>query len=221
MVSSKVLGEMQNLLTRLYDAPIDHEVSKYLVTDRALAAELSGCTHDKFTDEQMLVSQDDDGVHLALYIDSAVLDRLSRRNPWQELDEENISDYCTALEGVSHFHYMIWSLNRARHVSLLELEVQAEVDKYASALWLMTRQNGGQFPASLHGRLFEQVSFAACLDEESRHRYTQANRHAARFCRWLESNFLKVRRVRPERWLAALRRFHRFGHHEKLRYAAG
>ena len=69
-----------------------------------------------------------------------------RRDPLEALDEGNLADYCTALEGVSHFHYLVWSLARGRNVSLLELELQAEVDKYASAVALLTRQRAGRFP---------------------------------------------------------------------------
>ena len=94
----------------------------------------------------MFVVEDEQGVRLGLFIESGVLDRLARRDPLQALDEDNLADFCTALEGVSHFHYLVWSLARGRNVSLLELELQAEVDKYATALALMTRQRAGCFP---------------------------------------------------------------------------
>ena len=149
-----------------------------------------------------------------------VLERLARRDPLEALDEDNLPDYCTALEGVSHFHYLVWSLARGRNVSLLELELQAEVDKYATAVALMTRQQAGRFPEALHARLFHAVSFLPQLDEISRRRYQEANRHAARFCRSLEERFLRARRQRPELWLAELRRFFRRGHQEKIRNLA-
>ncbi len=87
-------------------------------------------------------------MRLGLFIDRDVLERLARRDPLEALDEHNLPDFCTALEGVSHFHYLVWSLARGRNVSLLELELQAEVDKYATAVALMTRQQAGRFPAS-------------------------------------------------------------------------
>jgi len=215
-----LLTKMQALLARLYDAPIEHDVYEFLVTDRALAASLSGHAENALTDEQVFVAECDDELNLSVYIDAAVLERLKRCNPLDALDETNLPDYCTALEGVSHFQYLLWSAARSRNVSLLELEVQAEVDKYAIAVYLFTRQNDGQFPHRLHTRLFERVRFAAHLDEESGRRYREANRHAAAFCRALEERFLRIRHARPEAWLAALRRFYRCGHREKLRYAA-
>ncbi len=148
-------------------------------------------------------------------VDILVEEKLARIDA--ALDETNLADYCTALEGVSHFHYLMWNLTRNRRVSLLELELQAEVDKYASALTLMTRQRGGYFPAMLHARLFHHVAFLPCLDAAARRRYEEANRHAARYCRELEERYLRSRRQRPEAWVAELRRFFRRGHQEKIR----
>jgi len=85
---------------------------------------------------------------------------------------------------------------------------------------LMTRQQSGRFPQALHSRLFHAVSFLPQLDEISRRRYQEANRHAARFCRTLEERFLRARCQRPELWIAELRRFFRRGHQEKIRQLA-
>lgn len=212
-----LLGRMQALLAQLYDAPVEHRVDEFLVTDRDELVELIGEETRHVVDEHVFLVQDDDGVRVGVYIDQAVLDRLEHHDPMQALEDGNLPDYCTALEGVSHFHYLIWSLSRSRAVSLLELELQAEVDKYASAVALLTRQRNGRFPEELHARLFDAVSFLPALDAEERRRYEEANRYAARYCRALEQRFLRARRSRPELWLAELRRFFRCSHQEKLR----
>jgi hypothetical protein len=64
------------------------------------------------------------------------------------------------------------------------------------------------------------VTFSLQPDETSRRRYQEANRHAARYCRSLDDRFLRPRRLRPDMWLAELRRFFRWGHQEKLRRLA-
>jgi hypothetical protein len=211
---------LQALLAQLYDAPVREDVQDFVLSDRRQLRAAVGEQAGHATDEQVFVVEDEQGVRLGLFIESEVLDRLARRDPLQQLDEDNLPDFCTALEGVSHFHYLVWSLARGRNVSLLELELQAEVDKYATAVALMTRQQAGRFPGSLHARLFHAVSFLPQPDEISRRRYQEANRHAARFCRSLEERFLRARRQRPELWLAELRRFFRWGHQEKIRNLA-
>lgn len=215
-----VIRQMQDMLSRLYDAPIEHDVRDFLLTDhRQLAEWTDRQEHVPAPEEEVLLHEDEDGVRLALYLDAGLMQRLESENPHQALHDGNLADFCTALEGVSHFHYLAWSIARERCVSLLELELQAEVDKYASALTLLISQHDGRFPAGLHSRLFHAVSFLPGLAEESLRRYQAANRWAARFCRQLEERFLRARRVRPEAWLGELRRFHRAGHGAKFRFA--
>ena len=216
----QLLRRMQTLLAQLYDAPVREDVQDFVLSDRQHLRAAVGEQAGDAADEQVYVVEEDQGVRLGLFIERDVLERLARRDPLQALDEHNLPDFCTALEGVSHFHYLVWSLARGRNVSLLELELQAEVDKYASAVALMTRQQAGRFPEALHARMFHAVSFLPQLDEISRQRYQEANRHAARFCRSLEERFLRARRQRPELWVAELRRFFRRGHQEKIRNLA-
>ena len=118
---------------------------------------------------------------------------------------------------MSHFHYVVWNADSTREISLLELELQAEVDKYASALSLLLAQREGRFPAELFHRLFEGVRFLPQLAEAERARYEEAHRYAARFCRRLEERFLRARRTRPA-LLAELRRYRL--EPVKLRHAA-
>jgi hypothetical protein len=212
-----LLRRMQSLLAGLYDAPVDHDAEDFLVSDPKRLWDMVG---EPGSDEQVFVVEQDGEVRIGLFIDQRVLDRLQRHDPLDELDEDNLGDFCTALEGVSHFHYLIWSCARGRSVSLLELELQAEVDKYATALALLTQQRAGAFPGDLHARMFGCVSFLPQLDEVSRRRYEEANRHAARYCRSLDQRYLHPRRRQPEKWLAELRRFFRCGHQEKIRQLA-
>ena len=214
-----LLRELQAMLAGLYDAPAAHDVHDYLITDAAHAAALQGGTGVPASDEQLLLAEDEEGLELSLYVDRSVLERLVERCPLRALSDENLADYCTALEGVSHFHYVVWSAVRSRAVSLLELELQAEVDKYASALRLLLAQRGGRFPGELFARLFDHASFVPTLSPEQRARYEEAHRYAARFCRRLEERFLRRRQARPEAMVAELRAFYRLGRHAKLRHA--
>jgi hypothetical protein len=208
-----VLQQLQSLLGRLYDVPTDLAVADFLLNDnQAQARGLSG------SDEQVLV-REDEGLEIGVYIAGPVLQRLMRNSPLRTLSDSNIADYCTALEGVSHFQYLTWRAACCDSVSLLELELQAEVDKYAAAIRLLTAQQGGHFPHALHERLFHQVRYCHGLDAASLARYREANRCAARYCRRLDQRYLRGC-ARPERWLAELRRFYRLGYSQKLHCAA-
>ena len=142
-------------------------------------------------------------------------------HPLRRLSEANLADFCTALEGISHFQYLVWCIGHRRQLSLLELELQGEVDKYAAAVCLLRQQGRADLPRGLQRRLFDEVRFVAGLSAELRQRYEEANHMAARFCQRLEQRFLRRQRFAPEAWLRTLREFYRRPHHQKLRYALG
>ena len=134
--------------------PLAHDVAQFLLTDRsALPAEFRASA----SDEQLLVAQDGDEMTLGLFLEPAVLARLAAANPLDALHGGNLADYWTALEGVSHFVYLAWNAGHDRPVGLLELELQAEVDKYVCSVQLLRAQDPTRFPAELHRVLFESA----------------------------------------------------------------
>lgn len=213
------LLELQSLLACINDAPLKHCVTDFLIDDARHCSALLGRELAASEDEQVLICESAAGAALSVYIDERVMARLCRNNPLQHLSTVNLGDFCTALEGISHFQYLIWCLEHSRQASLLELELQAEVDKYAVATYLLMQQACGQFHPGLHQHMFSRVGFLPSLDGETRQRYSEANRCAARFCRRNDERFLSCRRPRIERWLGELRSLFRCGHHEKLRRA--
>jgi hypothetical protein len=105
-------------------------------------------------------------------------------------------------------------------VSLLELEMQAEVDKYAITVFLLAEQMGGEsYPQQVHARLFDRVSFDARLEPDQYERYRTAHTLAARYCRRLERRFVNRGVARIEAMVRELRRFYRLRHVAKLRHA--
>jgi len=119
---------MQALLGRLYDVQVRYDIADFLVTDRRALRDVTRVNETRVLDEELLLAETADGADVALYLDPTMLGRLERANPLGALDETNLADYCTALEGVSHFLYAAWRLERDAPLSLLELETQAEVD---------------------------------------------------------------------------------------------
>jgi hypothetical protein len=215
-----VLRGLQTLLARLYDVELSHDVYDYLVTDRASMAGAKPTNDARDLEEELLLAETEDGAGVALYLDAELLTRLEASDPHLALNENNLADYCTALEGVSHFVYSIWGLERDLPVSLLELETQAEVDKYAVTVFLLAQQVGGQaYPRQVHGRLFDRVSFDARLEPDQFERYRTAHRCAAHYCRQLERRFVDRGVARIEAMVRELRGFYRLRHAAKLRHA--
>ena len=214
-----VLRGLQSLLGRLYDVELNYDVYDFLVTDRRAIRGGAAQNDARALDEALLVAETPDGAGIALYLDPSVLRRLEDADPVGALTENNLADYCTALEGVSHFVYSTWRLDRDLPVSLLELETQAEVDKYALTVFLLADQLGGDYPVQVHARLFDRVSFDARLEPDQYQRYRAAHRCAAHYCRRLEHRFVSRGQARIEALVRELRRFYRLGCAAKMRHA--
>ncbi|HEY2401462.1 MAG TPA: hypothetical protein VGI23_13985, partial [Steroidobacteraceae bacterium] len=173
------------------------------------------------TDEELIVAQPEEGegegeIAMSLYLDPRLLERLDRADPMERLHDGNVADYLTALEGVSHFVYLAWNAGHDKPVSLLELEMQAEVDKYVGSYWLMRRQLPDRFPAELLRLLFERTRIDPELAAGREGMYREASRYAEMFCRRLERSLRGARGPLQAEVLTELRRFYRLTNARKV-----
>jgi hypothetical protein len=213
-----VLQQMQDLLAGIYDLPMQYRVDDFLVTERTkLPAEM----RDSDTDEQVVVVDDGEEAAVGLFLDPALLARLAAANPVEALHSGNVADYWTALEGVSHFICLAWNAGHDRGVSLLELELQAEIDKYVTSWWLLREQDPERYPAELHRLLFERARVDARLAGERVDMYREANQYAARFCRRLERSLIAEGARQQRETLCQLRRFYRLSRERKMNHIQG
>jgi hypothetical protein len=214
-MGAATLASLQSALTGIYDLPATPDVAQFLLTDRTRLASIEAA---RDSDEQLIVAEHDDTLSLGLYIDAQVLERLERRDPFDALTQHNLADYLTVAEGVSHFVYVAWNAGFDKPVTLLELELQAEVDKYVLCAWLLREQGAGRFPRELHRALFERarVDPAAAADRASL--YHTASAYAGRFCRRVASSLARGTRGGTRELLTELRRFYRWGNARKLRH---
>jgi hypothetical protein len=201
-----ILRQLQELIGGIYDVSVTHDVYDFLVTNRShLPAE----ARESVSDEELIVADDADAVGVCLYLDPELLERLRQSNPLVRLNEENVADYWTALEGVSHFLYFAWNAEHDKPVTILELELQAEIDKYVASYLLLTRQFPDRFPAELLHVLFERTRIDSRLANGREHLYRAATRHAEKFCRRLARSLRESRSAMENGVLAELRRFYR------------
>ena len=161
-----------------------------------------------------LVTQDGDDVSLAVVLDGSVGECLARSDPRVLLDGENLGPFCTLTEEVSHFVYLFFCARSARSVTQLELELQAEVDKYLNVVFLLSLQNEGAVSSRLRELIFLRYRLAENLSVEQAERYRTASHLAYRYCGWLEESFLRPSRMAD--LARESRRFYRLGQREKL-----
>ncbi len=160
--------------------------------------------------EVLLVREDEGGFEVALHLPSSALDGRSSLS---------FDEVCQVIEGVSHFLFLVERARRELPLTQLELELQAEVDKYV----VFVHDLHGDRPfeprraARMRARLFEAVSYLDPPGTERGDRYRLANDLAARFAGMLDERF--ARQGRFEQLLLALRRFYSAGQCEKINLA--
>ena len=210
-----LLNRLQQHLETIYEVRSGYQVADFLINDPGLARELDVSETARELPEKLLIrKQDEDAVDVALYLDPELLQRLEANDPTRSLHGQNLHDFWLALEGISHFLYFTWNAGYERRVSLLEMELQGEVDKYILAALLFHSQQQGAVPARLYQHLFHNVSYDARLDAAELQRYRSANYFAARFCYCIEKLFLRGRSHAG--MINTLRRFYRLTQHHKI-----
>jgi hypothetical protein len=123
---------------------------------------------------------------------------------------------CQIIEGVSHFVYLSHRASLHREATQLELELQAEVDKYVVFAASIASFDSGT-SRKLRERLYERVTFLHDAGTEEGDRYRMANASAHRFVTRLEREY--VTRGRYGELRDELRRFFHMGQGDKLRAA--
>lgn len=202
-----LLVDVQRRLEGFYGLDPQPPVTEFLL-DAGSAADFPG------SGSRVLIAEDADGLALGVVLEPEVLERLGREDPRVRLDHGNLGDLCTVTEEVSHFLFLLYRAARGRAVSQLELELQAEVDKYLSAVILLSLQNEGAVSARLRELLFRRYRLDARVGPDRAGRYHAASDLAYRYCGWLEERFLRRDRLRDLQREG--RRFYRLGQREKL-----
>jgi hypothetical protein len=206
-----LLGHLQSLLTDFYDLEVSHDIYDFLITDAKLASVLDGGARTPH--EKLLIAEQGDAAEVSLYLHEDLVARLNENDPVTRLDERNLADFWTAFEGVSHFTYFAWRASIDMPVTLLEMELQAEVDKFIATSLLLHRQ-GERPPRSLHHWLFELPTFDPKLGPDELERYERANYYAGKYCRKLWPRLAQSRDAPALQ--QELRRFYRLPRPEKI-----
>lgn len=159
--------------------------------------------------ERVLVREQADALEISVELPRRALDGPG------DLDE-----LCQVVEGVSHFVLLVERARRALPTSQLELELQAELDKFALLATLDTQPASRSRFVALHRRLFDDATFRDPEGTELGDRYRLAHRLAARLCWRLGREHLHARHPRQAvdttALLRSLRAFYHLGPTEKV-----
>lgn len=184
-----LLRKLQNLLAQVYGIDIAANVTDYLITDKSFLAGRSDSSVSN-ADEVLFLLEENGTLDISLYLNDLLLQRLTASNPYAGLSHSNLDDFCKVLEGVSHFVCVAWNALNDKSVTRLELELQAEIDKYVSTRMLIASQSEpGITSNNLVKHLFDDIKYHDGLTVDELERYKHANRMGRRYCYSLARRF--------------------------------
>ncbi|MBI5549797.1 MAG: hypothetical protein HY901_38415 [Deltaproteobacteria bacterium] len=200
-----MLAELQRALEIIYGVSSPQRVEDFVIGQAALA----GLGARVSASEELLVVSGNAEIEVGLYVDPELISRLPElgRGGALEFLDRLLPAFAIAAEGVSHFLYLMLQATRDRAVSLLELEAQAEVDKFATGVLHLWKHGERRHCSELRSRLFDRIGYRAELSGEEHARYAFANHMARGYAAFLESRFILTGCL--EGLLAELRRSYR------------
>lgn len=210
------LSQYQAQLQTIYDVVIPYDVAHFITTDAEWTQATDTSVNPRDIPEKLLLRQDNDTLDIALYLDKKMIEYLEVDDPITCLSDSNLAPFCTALEGVSHFLYLIWNVCYGRAISLFELELQAEIDKFVCVAALISSQTPMKSLNTLHTQLFDSAHFDSALSTEELQRYRNANTLASVYCKHLLHLILNDSNTRE--MTRDLRRFYRLTSQSKIEH---
>jgi len=208
---------IQAYLEKLYKIQVPMAVEDFLIdreTLEAMERAANVSLRSKAHTDQIILVESPGTLDLGIYLDESTIANLRRRDPRVALVSDNLESFCTAVEEISHFIYIVWNTGRGRPITQLELEIQAEVDKYLTCAFLLFQQRRYFVKRWLITALFEDFLLSDMLDPEQIIRYTLASRLGRAYCRFLEDRFLDP--LDMAGLLREVRSFYRLGQAEKI-----
>ena len=223
---SPLLSSLRGIIERTFDLDTGvGDISPFIVGDagfarhywgrptvRSVGSGAAGAWADPIG-ARTLVRQEGGELKLAIYYPDRLIENLERNDPGRSLSAGNVDDFATLVEELDHFLTIADRHRAGAEVSLLELELHANVTKELVLAFFVARHRGAARLGSaehawIRHHLFGKVDY----DEEDRAvqvRYRDAAALAVRYLDHLRTMPLGER-------AAELRRFHRRTHHQKL-----
>jgi len=193
----------------------------FLLQIQTQLQELNDCRHDLLVTDflvpskgqnSMIVKEGGDGAEVLVCLEERILKKFQNAQMPRDFRWDHLPDLSVVVEELSHFNTFCHKVSGDLSISQIELEVQAEVDKFALALEWLEMRNEFEFVHHVFDTLFEKCELGAWVQtDEERQRYHEAHELARSFCR----RILAEKGSREERQ-RAFKEFYGLNHEQKL-----
>lgn len=222
-----LLERLQGVIERTYDLNTGvGEIGRYVIGDAGFRLlydrpTREGAVSDKVgtaasgvgTGARTMVRDEDGRLAVSLYLPDRLVECLEANDPRRGLDEGNVDAFAVLVEELDHFLVIAERYRTGGAMTLLDLELHANVTKYLVLKMFVGRmRRSSRLSAAdatwIRFHLFDKTGFAE-PDPEVLARYQDASRMARKYVEWFDT--LPVSR-RPRE----LRRFHRLSPQSKI-----
>lgn len=183
------IADIYKMLCDIYEPENRLDINHYLIlaTNRRADVAVGNISPGR---ETLFIREEGDGIELGLFINPNIIATLEWGDALSHIDE-----LACAAEGVSHLLYVADRAAKGRRVSKLELELQAEVDKFL-VMHLIAAERSNAISPYLFERQFDGHSFDSNLSADEIERYETASHFAAKYCSHLRSQYFNPLRLR-------------------------
>jgi len=221
-----LLEQVRGLIERTYDhqtglgplAPfvIGDEGYRRVCSTRSIVRRTGAAASAAEADgAQLLLSQEPDGTwKAALYFPDELIAALEAHPPTRGIDTRNVAAFATFIEEIDHLLLVAARVRGGPDLSLLELELHANVTKDLVVRHFLGRTPRSPGSSRVHGAWVRHHLFVKPIycdsDPDIRDRYRDA---AALALRYLD----RLSHLPQHERVTDLRRFSRLSHHAKIR----
>ncbi len=221
-----LLERLQGLIERTYDLETGvRDIGRYVIGDmgyRRLYGALPPAVMTErvlsaTTGARTLIRQGPDGLMVSLYYPDHLIECLEDHDPLRRLDDQNVDAFSVLVEELDHFLVIAERYRHSGVLSLLDLELHANVTKYLVLKMFVGKMRGVTRLSEadniwIRFHLFNKGDFVD-PDPLVRTRYNDAARIASRYVRRLDQ-------LPPSDRPRELRRFHRMTPQSKIAHVA-
>lgn len=181
------VADLYQYLCWLYGIKTSVDIDHYLILSNSDICE-TVIGNRNISREALLIRQSGDDLEVGLFIDPSIVNAIKCFDVFKCTDA-----LACAIEGVSHFLYVLDRAQKGRCLSKLEIELQGEVDKFL-LLQLIAAKREPHRSLELFAKQFEHHVFDVGLTDEDADRYATASHFAAKYC-----NYIRTRCFNPLR----------------------
>lgn len=210
-----MLTSIQKEIESIYQIDSSFSIDDFLLSEKERVLYSKKISWLDSSEETLLIRQNKKNIDIGLLFKPELLEWSKNLN-WKEI--QNLKNHSLfnklnpLIEGVSHFVYFLWKAHQGHPLTQLELELQAEIDKFL----LFSQAVHLNDLSDLIDSLYENVEWISSLNKEEKSRYEISAKLAFKYCHYLRKTYFHSHQTHAI--YSEIRNFYRMSQNEKIHW---